>query len=145
MSRRLRYASDHSRESSSRGDHSTFPITEPPFQDFQRTKTTTTTSYQHLTVPSSFQPSGSRQRHASYTPPDLTTQYLQAGYDPSGYSRSPSSEPLVHPRSTSAVSPFGTADSDPSASDFSIDPSSLGFNVHQNISDPILVTRADMR
>lgn len=143
MSRRLRYASSHSRESSPRGDSSSLPSTEATFQDLNLAKSTTSTSRHHLTVPSSHQASASRQRQASYPPADLTAQYLHTGYEPSHYSRPSSSERLVNPRYNGAASAFGIPDSDPV--DFQIDPSSLSFDLQQNISDPTLVARADMR
>lgn len=148
MSRRLRYASSHSRESSPRDHHSSLPGAQSTVQDVNLSKTTTTTrqhhhQHHHLTVPPSYQASSSHPRQTTYAPADLTAQYLQTGYELSNYSRPSSSERPVNPRHTSAASALAISGPDPV--DFHIDPSSLSFNVQPNISDPSLVAPADMR
>lgn len=148
MSRRPRYASSHSRGSSPRRD-SSLPVTEATYQDLHLNKTSSSNSiishhhHHHLTVPSSYQASNSRQRQASYPPTDLTAHYLPAGYEPSQYSRPPSSERLIDPRHISAISSFGIVDPDPL--NFPIEPSSAAFNGQPDLSDPTLLARAEMR
>lgn len=132
MSHRLRYTSSRSRESSPQRDSSNLPRVE-----------STSQANHHLTVPSAYQASDSRLRQATYPPADLTTQYLQTGYDLSNYSRPSSSNRLLNPRYTSTASAFGASNSD--SVDYQIDPTSLSFNVQPSISDSGLVGQADMR
>ena len=143
MSHRLRYTSSRSRDSSPRRDSSSLSGAESISQDLHLSNSYTTTNHRHLAVPSAYQASDSGLRQATYPPADLTTQYLQTGYELSNYSRPSSSHPLVNSRYNSAASAFGVSSSDPV--DFQIDPTSLSFNVQPSTSDPSLVPQADMR
>lgn len=125
MSRRLRYTSSHSHESSPPGDCNSRPSAE-------QTKTATATVHPSLIVPSSFQATHSHRRQAPYPPTDLAAEYLQCGYEPAQYSRAPSEKP-IDPRYTSTASAFEHVD--PDSLHYSIAPSSLSFHV-PNLSDP---------
>ena len=136
---RSRLSPSHSRRSSTRGDHN-LSVTQATFQDLHLQETT---GGQHLSLPLAYQNSESPYRRPSYPQSELGTSYLESGYDPSTYSRAPSSERFINPQRTSPVSTFGIPDPDPLS--YPIDPDTTNFEIPQNISDPALLSRPDMR
>lgn len=136
---RSRLPPSHSRRSSTRGDHN-LSVTQATFQDLSLHETAGT---QHLALPLAYQNSDPRYRRPSYPQSELGTSYLQSGYDPSSYSRASSSERFINPQRTSPVPTFGISDPDPLS--FSIDPDAANFEIAQNISDPAILSRSDMR
>lgn len=129
----------HSRRSSTRGDHN-LSVTQATFQELNLHETA---GSHHLSLPAAYQNPDSRYRRPSYPHSELGTSYLQSGYDPSSYSRASSSGRFINPQGTSPVPTFGIPDPDPL--NFSIDPDTTTFAIPQNISDPTLLSRPDMR
>lgn len=127
------------RRSSTRGDHN-LSVTQAAFQDFNLHETA---GSQQLSLPLAYQNSDLRYDRPSYPQSELGASYLESGYDPSIYIPTSSPERFINPQRTSPLSTFGIPDPDPLS--YPIDPDTVNFEIPQNISDPTLLSRPDMR
>lgn len=128
-----------SRRSSTRRDHN-LSITQAAFQDFNLHETA---GSQPLSLPLAYQTSDLRYDRPSYPQSEPGASYLESGYDPSIYIPTSSPERFINPQRTSPLSTFGIPDPDPLG--YPIDPDTVNFGIPQNISDPTLLSRPDMR
>ncbi len=136
---RPRHASSHSRGSSPFGDRK-LSITEATFQGLHLNESA---GSQSLSIPSSYPASNPTYRRPPGPQSEVSSSYLQSGYDHNGYRRDSPVRSLTNPlRASPAPPPFGI--SDPEPLNFPIGPATANFHPQPNPSDPA-VLRANMR
>ena len=129
-------ASTHSRGNSPFRDRS-LSTTETTFQGLHLNETARS---QHLSIPSPYQTSDPCYRHSLYPRSELSSSYLESGFDPSTCTRTPSSGSFIDPIRANPTPIFEGLDSNPL--DYQIDPNTADF---QDSSDPTVLPRTDMR